>query len=235
MASTIHRRTKPVEERDIMNPVTTLLALELKLFSERNDQLTAENKQLKTTMSVNKANLEHTKKLALRVQDLMLENKTLAARLDASNVAALERTVEQQKQTIQTLNYNLDICKQRKAILGSVSRVKTIRKAGVGHYIDRLKDNVKAKFENQAKRKLKADYRKQRDENEQKDRDAAREYAFGTNDAGNANESYSTPLLERVTRKPLKGEALHAKSKRDLYRQIKKTTRDWKAILHKFN
>jgi prefoldin subunit 5 len=218
--------TEP-RESYVMNPITTLLTVQLQMYSERNDQLTAENNELKqknddlknenTRM---KRNVEHREGLKQKTRGLEQE------------IQGLEQEIQGLEQKIQLLELELTRCNQRKEILGSVSRVKTIRKAGVGHYIDRFKNNVKAKFENKAKRDLKVSYRQRRDAQEQQDRDAAREYAFGKDNEGHLKESYSTPLLERVkrVRKPMTEDQKQAKAKRDHYRQIKKTTRNWKSV-----
>jgi chromosome segregation ATPase len=198
------------DERDIM---ITVLTLQVQMYSERNDQLTAKNEKLTKENTRMKSNI---------IQEKGLEQKT----------RGLEQEIQGLEQKIQGLEQELKRCNERKQILGSVSRVKTIRKAGVGHYIDRFKNNVKAKFENEAKRDLKVSYRQRRDAQEKQDRYAAREYAFGTDDVGNPKDSYSTPLLERVkrVRKPMTDDQKQAKAKRDHYRQIKKTTRNWKSV-----
>lgn len=167
------------------------------------------------------------------------ENQTLANDLQACKesetrnalrITALEATVQKLQAKNITLQLDNDSlgtknktlaaiaqqCEKRKAVLGSVSTLRTNRRTGIGHYFDLMKEKLK----NQTK----LDYQKQRaqgrDMLEVEERKRARQLAFD----GNPSTS-GTPLLVKAKRirNPLDADGLEKKALRDKYRQIKKT------------
>ena len=208
-----------------------------------NRLLSWEKKELKSAKeAVDK--IVHTMDLQagrLRTEKEALErtNETLAndlqackesERRNALRITALEATVQKlhaKNITLQLDNDSLGTknktlaaiaqqCEKRKAVLGSVSTLRTNRRTGIGHYFDLMKEKLK----NQTK----LDYQKQRAQGramlEVEERKQARQLAFDKNPS-----TSGTPLLVKAKRirNPLDADGLEKKALRDKYRQIKKT------------
>lgn len=154
---------------------------------------------------------EHETRNALRIIDL----ENTVQKLKATNI-----TLQLKNDSLETKNKKLEAiaeqCEKRKAVLGSVSTLRTNRRTGIGHYFDIAKKKLKnpTKLEYQRKRA------EERATLELEERKQALQLAF------NGSQSTSnTPLLVKAKRirNPLNADELKQKELRDKYRQIKKT------------
>ena len=192
-----------------------------------NQMLRRLNEQLATLRhkqeTLEKINATQTNDLeAFRKRETHLER--LLQQLKAKNI-----TLQLKNNSLETKNKTLDAivhqCEKRKAVLGSVSTLKTNRKTGVGHYFDLAKEKLK----NQTKLEYQKERARERAALEVYERKQARQLAF------DGSESTSgTPLLvkARRIRNPLNEDEANKKILRDKYRHVKKTKgiRNWKDV-----
>jgi len=178
-------------------------------------ELKAEKEELKRTNQTLTNDLqvytEREKRNGLRITDL----EGIVRKLTAKNI-----TLQLKNDSLETKNKTLEAiaqqCEKRKAVLGSVSTLRTNRRTGIGHYFDMVKENLKnpTKLEYQKKRA------QERATIELHERKQALELAFN-----GSQSTSSTPLLVKAKRirNPLNEDEANKKILRDKYRHVKKT------------
>lgn len=222
----LDEKTKQCDVLRRSNRLLTEQKRALEEAKQTHDQLVRNINARATTVRMEKEALERTNQTLAHDLQVCTESETR----NALRIKDLEGTVQRlqaRNNTLQLKNNSLETktktleaiahqCEKRKAVLGSVSTLRTNRRTGIGHYFDMAKEKLK----NPTKLKYQRDRAQERAMLEVEERIQARQLAFD----GKPSTS-GTPLLVKAKRirNPLDADGLNKKALRDKYRQIKKT------------